>query len=77
LHPAAATVADWPWTWLRVAFYVKQVRNVHERAALDADKKTALPPRRLWFESDELDDWFDARREARKERDKPMKRGRR
>jgi hypothetical protein len=52
----------WPWTWVRLIQYVKQVRSVHERAAYAKDPRSALPPRWMWFENTELDKWFDERR---------------
>ena len=41
------SVADWPWTWLRVMAYVRRVRNVYERVAMDPEPETAIPA--LWM----------------------------
>ncbi len=66
MHPQVTSLAQWPWTWLRVHSYVKVVRNIHERAGYDDNPKTAIPPRRIWFDDSAVDDWFDSRRKARK-----------
>jgi len=65
MHPLAQSVASWPWTWLRVAFYTRTVRNIHERAAMDDNPKTAIPPKRMWFDNDEVDAWFKSRRKKK------------
>lgn len=53
---------EWPWTWVRLMQYIKQVRSVYERTAYAKDPKSALPPRWMWFDSKELDTWFDEHR---------------
>ena len=55
-------VLDWPWTWVRVAGYVTLIQNVYQRAQLDPDPRTAVPPRWVFFDSEELDRWFKERR---------------
>lgn len=56
--------ARWPWTWHRFLGHCRQVKSVYERAAMDSDPHSALPPRWMWFESDDLDSWFRERRES-------------
>lgn len=56
-------VAEWPWTWVRIAGFVTMIQNVYQRVALDKDPKTAVPPRWMFFDNDELDRWFKERRE--------------
>lgn len=68
LHPRFSSVAHWPWTWARVASYVRQVKNIYQRAAMDENPKTAMPPRSKWFDGDWIDDWFKSRSKRKKRR---------
>jgi hypothetical protein len=56
---------QWPWSWVRLISYVKQVRNVYERVGMDPQPKTATPPRWMFWDSDAADQWFKERRENR------------
>jgi len=58
------TLSEWPWTWFRVLTYIKQVRSVMERAAMDENPEEAWPPRWMWFRDKELDEWFESRRKG-------------
>jgi hypothetical protein len=54
---------QWPWTWHRLLSHVRTVKGVYERAAYCKDKETAIPRRWMFWEPDELNAWFDERKE--------------
>jgi hypothetical protein len=72
------SVDQWPWSWVRLLSYIKKVKNVFERVGLDPEPETAMPPKWMFFgHEDELDEWFEERREALKDaKKKKDKKGR-
>lgn len=56
---------EWPWTWVRMVSYVKTIKNIMQRAAMDEKPEEAMPPRWLWFQHDRVEQWFEERRKAR------------
>lgn len=71
-HPIGGIkdVEQWPWTWHRFISYCRTVKSIYERVGMDEDSKTAVPPKWMWWEPDDLDDWFKERQEAARERHK-------
>jgi hypothetical protein len=60
-------VTDWPWSWVRIASYVKVVVSVYQRTFMDKEPDTALPLEYMWFRSKLLDKWFEDRRTQQRE----------
>jgi len=61
-------ISEWPWTWMRLAAYVKTIRNVYQRAEYTDDPETAIPPRWMFWDADALDEWFDERKSYKKKK---------
>ena len=53
-------VKDWPWTWVRVAYYVQKIKSVYEKAAMkDPDNpERAAPLRWVFFDDEALKEWW-------------------
>lgn len=50
---------------MRLYSYIKKVKSVYERVGMDPEPETATPPKWMFFgHEDELDEWFDERRET-------------
>lgn len=60
LHTGVTSVLDWPWTWVRLAFLVRVVEGVHERAAV---LDVPVPPDEIIFNPAEVDRWFENAKE--------------
>lgn len=54
-------IHDWPWTWVRVAYYVQRIKSVYEKAAVlyPDNPKLAVPLRWVFFEEEKLEEWWD------------------
>lgn len=59
-------VKDMPWSWVRLAFYIKRVKSVLERAAITNPDRPdlATPLRWVFFDDEKLDEWFKAQKGA-------------
>lgn len=68
-------ISEWPWHWVRLMLYCRNVKGIHERAGMDEDPKSALPPRWMWWYPDQVDQWFKERRENAQERAKQEQAG--
>lgn len=51
--------SEWPWWLHRLCSYVSIVKSVHERASIG---KVDPPPRYMWWDSDELEKYFEERK---------------
>lgn len=58
-------IAHWPWTWVRIAFYVKIIKSVRERVQVmlagqdDKVIENAMPLRWMFFDEEALQEHFD------------------
>jgi len=50
----------WPWTWVRVAFYVQKIKSVYEKAAIKYPENIGLatPLRWVFFDEEALEKWW-------------------
>ena len=63
------SVDQWPWSWVRLLSFVRKIKNVYERAAMDSEPESAIPAKWMFFGHEkELGAWFDERREAQKDK---------
>lgn len=58
------SVSEWPWTWVRVAYYVIRIQQIHERASImkPDNPDLAVPPRWIMFNEEALETWWKAQR---------------
>lgn len=57
-------IYKWPHRWVRVLRLAKHVQNVYERAQMEKEPESAVPPRWMWFEEwDRLEQWWKNRRD--------------
>lgn len=52
-------VHEMPWSWVRIAFYIKKIKNVTEQVGILCRGKPELPARWVFFDDEALEEYLE------------------